>query len=154
MSTILHPVDFVLKDPHLKYKDSLATKTAPMLELDVVPKPWAKSYRLNQSAIRRSLHLTNPIIQQILNLWYKNYFNVRLIDSSILLTHGEVLELATFQDMVRRDIEQARTFLLRKYVYTEGEQLLFFYLLIKGLFKVNWSLCLISSIYFKLEKLA
>ena len=107
-------VDFVLKDPHLQDKDSHLKKSPPLLELDVVPKPWAKNFRLNKSVISRSLHLTNPIIRQVLNLWYKNYSMTRLIKSSVLLTNTEVMELSSYQTFIMSDINAAKSLLLKK----------------------------------------
>jgi len=85
-----------------------------MLELDVVPKPWAKSFRQSKGAMSRSLHLTNPIICQVLQSWYRNYSSLRLIRSSALLSFTEVLELSLFQGIIVRNVEEAKTVLLKK----------------------------------------
>lgn len=109
-----HAVDFVLKDPRQQDRESLQKKTPSMLELDIVPKPWAKTYRLNKHTISRSLHLTNPIIRQVLSSWHKNYSKTRLIKRCTLLNKGEVMEMSTYQTMVIKDIEAAKSLLLKK----------------------------------------
>ena len=108
------PMDFVLKDPRLKDRDATSKKSAAMMELDVVPKPWAKSYWQSMGAISRSLHLTNPIIRQVLHSWYKNYSSLRLIKSSALLAFNDVMELSLFQGIIVRNVEEAKNVLLKK----------------------------------------
>jgi len=51
---------------------------------------------------------------QVLNLWYKDYSRVRLVNTGALLTHRQVFELPKFQGMVMRDIDTIRSLLLKR----------------------------------------
>lgn len=107
-------VDFVLKDPSLRDKEKLAQKTPARRELDVVPKPWAKTVESSYIAISQRLFVTNPTLRQVLNLWYKSYSQVRLINTKSLLTYNEVLDLAVFQGAIMKDIETVKNLLLKR----------------------------------------
>ena len=41
--------------------------------LEQVPKPWAKSYIVGRTVILQELHVTNPTMAAVLDLWYKEY---------------------------------------------------------------------------------
>ena len=112
-----HSVDFVLKDPSQRDKEKTIPKTPARRELDIVPKPWARTVEISYRAISQELFLTNPTIRQVLNLWYKSYSNLRLVNTKSLLTHGEVIELALYQGAILKEIESVRTLLLRRYSY-------------------------------------
>ena len=109
-------MDFVLKDPSERSKLKTMEKTAARRELDVVPKPWAKSVEASHAAMTRTLHVTNPTIRQVLSLWYKSYSSLRFVNTRSLLTHGEVIELAVYQGAIVKDIESIRNVLMRRCV--------------------------------------
>ena len=109
-------VDFVLKDPRQKDKEKLTTKPDYKRELDVVPKPWNKSFVSAHALMGKSLFITNPTLNQVLNLWYKNFSQLRLINARALSTHSEVFELTIYHGLVVRQIDAAKTQLLRKLV--------------------------------------
>lgn len=107
-------VDFVLKDPRQKDRDKLPPKPDYKLELDIVPKPWNKSFVSAHTSMGKTLFITNPTLNQVLNLWYRNFNQLRLVNAKVLLTHSEVFELTIYQGMVVRNIDASRTQLLRK----------------------------------------
>lgn len=41
--------------------------------LMVVPKPWNKTVVAAFASISQTLFVTNPILTQVLNLWYRDY---------------------------------------------------------------------------------
>lgn len=110
----MNSVDFVLKDPRQKDREKLTTKPDYKIELDVVPKPWNKSFVSSHASMGKSLFITNPTLNQVLNLWYKNFSQLRLVNARALLTHSEVFELTIYQGLVVRHIDAAKTQLLRK----------------------------------------
>ena len=107
-------VDFVLKDPRQKDREKLPQKPEYKQELDVVPKPWNKSFVSAHVSMGKSLFITNPTLNQVLNLWYKSFSQLRLVNAKAMLTHSEVFELTIYQGLVVRNIDAARTQLLRK----------------------------------------
>ena len=110
----LFAVDFVLKDPRQKDREKPPPKPDYKRELDVVPKPWNKSFVSALASMGKSLFVTNPTLNQVLNLWYKNFSQLRLVNAKALLTHSEVLELTIYQGLVVRNIDAAKAQLLRK----------------------------------------
>lgn len=84
------------------------------MELAIVPKPWAKSVEASYLNISQSLHVTNPTLRQVLNLWYKSYSNLRLINTKSLLTHSEVIDLAVYQGAITKDIESIKHLLMKR----------------------------------------
>ena len=67
------PVDFVLKDP--REKDDKKDEVLPdhREELLVVPKPWNRSYREALWKMQQHLHVTNPCMCQLLDLWHISF---------------------------------------------------------------------------------
>lgn len=104
----------MLKDPSQRDKEKTIPQTPARKELDIVPKPWAKTVQTSFVAISQLLFVTNPTLRQILNLWYKSYSHVRLVNTKSLLTHGEVIDLAVYQGAIMKDIETVKTLLLKR----------------------------------------
>ena len=107
-------VDFVLKDPREKSQPKPLPKAPHRLELDVVPKPWAKDVQRATAAMSQTLFVTNPTLNAILSLWYRSYSGVRLVSPRALVTQHEAFQLAAFQGLVMRDMESVRGMLLKK----------------------------------------
>ncbi len=65
-------VDFVLKDP--RGRDETPPALPPHREeLEVVPKPWHRSYLHALDVARDVLHVTNPCMLQVLELWHTSF---------------------------------------------------------------------------------
>ncbi|XP_067372006.1 dynein axonemal heavy chain 7 isoform X2 [Channa argus] len=86
------------------------------LELEVLPKPWHKSFVLAQKSIREKLHSINPTMLQVLYLWHVSYKNLRLIDVDEFHSRKESIELSVFQKIVTRHVEDARGRLLTNWI--------------------------------------
>lgn len=93
--------------------EKAAANTPARRELDVVPKPWAKSVEASYITMTQSLYVTNPTLRQVLNLWYKSYTNIRFVNTKSLLTHSEVIELAVFQGAIVGDVETVKNTLIK-----------------------------------------
>ncbi len=67
-------VDFVLRDPREKEEEKKPAVVLPhRAELDVVPKPWHKSYLTALEVAKDMLHVTNPCMLQVLELWHTSF---------------------------------------------------------------------------------
>ena len=66
-------VDFVLRDPREKDDDKKEVLPPHREELAVVPKPWNKTYLANQAVAKEHLHVTNPCMSQVLQLWHNSF---------------------------------------------------------------------------------
>jgi dynein heavy chain len=109
-------VDFVLKDPRKKGEKEEVGVEPHRMELLRVPKPWFKSVVAAYHDIASKLLLTNPTLGAVLNLWYKDYRNLRIVDTSRLLTHSEPFELVLYQRTVMEQIESTRDVLISKWL--------------------------------------
>ena len=66
-----------------------------------------------RDTIYKTLFVTNPAMNQVLNLWFSKYSSLRLINSRALL-NSDIFDLTTYQALVVRDIESAKNMLLKK----------------------------------------
>ncbi len=108
-------VDFVLKDPRQKEQEQTAPRsTLPhRQELNIVPRPWGRSFVSSREALHQSLFVTNPTLNQVLNLWFTKYSSMRLVNSKALLS-DDAFDLSSFQSLISRNIESAKNVLLKK----------------------------------------
>lgn len=66
-------VDFVLRDPREKDDDKKESLPPHREELAVVPKPWNRSYLSSRDIAMEHLHVTNPCMLQVLQLWHNSF---------------------------------------------------------------------------------
>ncbi len=110
----VYTVDFVLKDPRQKEQTAPQFVLPHRTELSVVPKPWNRTFVSARDTMYKNLFVTNPALNQVLNLWFSKYSSMRLINSKALL-NSDVFELTTYQALIVRDIESAKNILLKKW---------------------------------------
>ncbi|XP_069790703.1 dynein axonemal heavy chain 7 isoform X2 [Narcine bancroftii] len=107
-------VDFVLRDPREKEeeKEELPTHRA---ELEIVPKPWNKSFLSARKWIKANLNSVNPTMLAVLDLWQCSFKDLRLIDVDEFRNRKDSMDLTTFQVLFMRQIESAKEQLLKKW---------------------------------------
>jgi len=66
-------VDFVLRDPREKDEEKKVELPSHREELAVVPKPWNHQFLNSYQSARENLHVTNPCMNQILDLWFSSF---------------------------------------------------------------------------------
>ncbi|XP_013422101.1 dynein heavy chain 7, axonemal isoform X2 [Lingula anatina] len=108
-------VDFVLKDPREKESDEKEHLPGHREELQVVPKPWYKSYTWARDIAVDHLHVTNPCMMQVLDLWHATFGQLRLIDIEEFHNRTESMDLKTFQQLCIRHVDSAKEKLLKKW---------------------------------------
>uniref|UniRef100_A0A8C5VKA7 Dynein axonemal heavy chain 7 n=1 Tax=Microcebus murinus TaxID=30608 RepID=A0A8C5VKA7_MICMU len=107
-------VDFVLKDPREKEDDKMTDELLPhRAELEILPKPWRKSFLAASSYMRDHLNAINPTMLAVLDLWHSSFKKLRLIDIEEFHNRQEPLELSNFQTIVMRHMEAAKETLLK-----------------------------------------
>ncbi|XP_075466156.1 dynein axonemal heavy chain 7 [Ascaphus truei] len=121
-------VDFVLKGPREK-DDKKKTDLPPhRLELEIVPKPWKKSFLLNYRIIKENLNSINPTMAAVLDLWHSSFGQLRLVDIDEFHSRQESMELSIFQNLVMRHIDSTKDKLLKKWfpevqnIYYQGNK--------------------------------
>ncbi|NXJ14869.1 DYH7 protein, partial [Odontophorus gujanensis] len=110
-------VDFVLRDTREKDEDKEKDSLLPhRAEIEVVPKPWKKSFKSAYSYIEENLHAVNPSMLAVLNLWETSFKDLRLLDTEIFHSKQEAEELVSFQIKVVQEIGKSKAVLSRKWL--------------------------------------
>ncbi|CAL8240697.1 unnamed protein product [Merluccius merluccius] len=108
-------VDFVLRHP--RERDEAEVKERPShRELEVVPKPWNKSFVQAKKKMRDKLHAINPAMLQVLELWHTSFRSLRLVDVEDFHRREESMALSVFQQMVTSHVESAKAALQEKWL--------------------------------------
>ncbi|KAM7316207.1 hypothetical protein ACRRTK_024887 [Alexandromys fortis] len=122
-------VDFVLKDPREKDDDTKTTEVPPhRAEMEVLPKPWRRSFLLACGYIRDHLNAMNPTMLAVLDLWHSTFKKLRLVDIEEFHNRQDALELSAFQNIVIRHMESAKETLLKTWfpevqnIYYQGNK--------------------------------
>ena len=76
MIVSLPTVDFVLRDPREKDEEKKEALPPHREELAVVPKPWERTYYQARNIAIDTLHVTNPCMLQVLQLWHTSFKSV------------------------------------------------------------------------------
>ncbi|XP_054237169.1 dynein axonemal heavy chain 7 [Indicator indicator] len=109
-------VDHVFRDTREKDEDKEDDFIPPhRAEMQLVPKPWNKSFLSARCYIKRNLHAINPSMLAVLNLWETSFKNLRLLATEIFHNKQEAEELCFFQNAVMREIGKSRVILHTKW---------------------------------------
>ncbi|XP_052080869.1 dynein axonemal heavy chain 7-like isoform X1 [Mytilus californianus] len=108
-------VDFVLKDPREKDDDKKERLPPHREEMDVVPKPWHKSFVSGLDLMSQKLHITTPCMLQVLDFWHVSFGKLRFINTEEFNDKVESMDLTTFQKMCMAHVDAAKEKLLKKW---------------------------------------
>ncbi|XP_068620866.1 dynein axonemal heavy chain 7 [Battus philenor] len=110
-------VDFVLKDPSTE--ESLQEEETPLMqELAKKDDAWRNRYVVAKNYVTKNLHTVNPCIAQVLQIWWKQFNDLRLISmKDIMMTH-EAYELQDFSFVCKRHIDAAGNVLTLQWIPT------------------------------------
>ncbi|XP_041433138.1 dynein heavy chain 7, axonemal isoform X2 [Xenopus laevis] len=107
-------VDFVLKDPRKK-EEHKKSDIPHRAEIEIVPKPWKKSFLANYNTMKENLNAINPTMAAVLGLWHSSFGQLRLVDIDEFHSRQESMELSIFQNLITRHIDSAKDKLLKKW---------------------------------------
>ncbi|XP_076039498.1 dynein axonemal heavy chain 7-like [Oratosquilla oratoria] len=94
-------VDFVL--------ESGKPRTRPTKRVvDTKTRVKSDSFGVSRLTIRRNLHLLNPCMMHTLDLWYRDYSGLRLVQVQAAMENRESIELKDFMSEVETQLEEAR----------------------------------------------
>ncbi|KAI5631027.1 dynein heavy chain and region d6 of dynein motor domain-containing protein [Phthorimaea operculella] len=103
-------VDFVLKDP----EDRVEVEPE---KLDLgYDEAWANKYITSKAWLLKNLHIVNPCIAQTLQIWWKQFNELRLISMKDIMTTKEAYELQDFVFICRRHIDAAGNVLALQWI--------------------------------------
>ncbi|XP_037866676.1 dynein axonemal heavy chain 7 isoform X1 [Bombyx mori] len=110
-------VDFVLKDPNTE--ESLEEEDTPLKqELAMKDDAWRNRYAVAKKYLTKNLHSVNPCIAQVLQIWWKQFNDLRLISMKDIMTTNEAYELQDFCFVCKRHIEAAGNVLTHQWIPT------------------------------------
>ncbi|KAM8901115.1 dynein axonemal heavy chain 7 [Lycaon pictus] len=122
-------VDFVLKDPREKEEDKKPDELPPhRAEMEILPKPWRKSFLAASNYIKDHLNTLNPTMLAVLDLWHSTYKKLRLVDIEEFHNRQDALELSAFHTIVMKHMESAKETLLKMWfpevqnIYYQGNK--------------------------------
>ncbi|XP_078307189.1 dynein axonemal heavy chain 7 isoform X1 [Panthera onca] len=122
-------VDFVLKDPREKEDDKKPDELPPhRAEMEILPKPWRKSFLAASNYIKDHLNAINPTMLAVLDLWHNTFKKLRLVDTEEFHNRQDALELSVFQTIVMKHMESAKETLLKMWfpevqnIYYQGNK--------------------------------
>ncbi|GLD71075.1 dynein heavy chain 7, axonemal-like protein [Lates japonicus] len=107
---------YTFRDSRESDKDKVKDLPPHRLEVEVLPKPWNKSFVHARKRMRDNLHSINPTMLQVLYLWHVSYKDVRLIDVQEFHSREESMELSAFQQIVTRHVDNARGILFKNWI--------------------------------------
>ncbi|XP_041928965.1 dynein heavy chain 7, axonemal isoform X2 [Alosa sapidissima] len=121
-------VDFVLRDPRENADEKVKDLPPHREEIEVVPKPWHKTFLQVKKRMTERLHAINPTMLSVLDLWHVSFKQLRLVDVEEFHNRKESMELHVFQQLVSKHIESAKDILLKKWfpeiqhIYYQGNK--------------------------------
>lgn len=66
-------IDFVLRDPAFVQRLETEFDTGERRELAVISQNWGPSVKKAKNLMERNLHVINPCVVHLLDLWYREY---------------------------------------------------------------------------------
>ncbi|TRY59213.1 hypothetical protein DNTS_014611 [Danionella cerebrum] len=109
-------MDFVLQDP--RQDQELTERDLPLhrQEMQIIPKPWNKSFLQAKKRMRSQLYTVNPTMLAVQDLWHMSFQKLRLIDVEVIHSEHQSMELSAFQQLVSKHIECATGILLKQWI--------------------------------------
>ncbi|KAM4561096.1 dynein axonemal heavy chain 7 [Fundulus diaphanus] len=86
------------------------------LEMEMVPKPWNRSFVQARKRMNQNLHCVRRSLLQLMLLWHEFYKDVRLIDVAEFCSREKFVELSEFQQMVTEHADLTKSFLLEHWL--------------------------------------
>ncbi|XP_049866243.1 dynein axonemal heavy chain 7-like [Pectinophora gossypiella] len=110
-------VDFILNDPN---KVCAISKLNLILDQSLLSKDeaWRDRYVAAKTYLFKNLHTVNPCIAQVLQIWWKQFNDLRLISMRDIMTTREPYELQDFSFICKRHIEAAGNVLALQWIPT------------------------------------
>lgn len=107
-------VDFVLKDPCYQSSD-LDAMTSSTIELLAFKGSFVQEFAAAKLKLERILYVVNPCFVGIIDLWYTQFRDFRIIDVNQLKNHEGAYELPDFQKLIKSQLESSSKILHEKY---------------------------------------
>ncbi|KAG5878487.1 hypothetical protein JTB14_010272 [Gonioctena quinquepunctata] len=108
-------IDFVLQDPNF-VKTPSDNESQYRRELKMIGNSFRPSYNAAKLKMERNLHVVNPCLAALIDLWYrKDFRKLRLIKVDELKAHEGAFELQDFKYTASKHIQDCRNILTDSY---------------------------------------
>lgn len=107
-------VDFVLRDPDFQEGVNIDI-TPSRKELSEFSSNCKQNIQQVHIKLERNLHVVNPCLASLLDLWYTQFRKLRLVRTEELIEHHKAYELQEFQMTVKKHIKEAKANIERYY---------------------------------------
>ncbi|XP_056634815.1 dynein axonemal heavy chain 7 [Diorhabda sublineata] len=113
-------VDFVLQDP--AFVKAVGDDLSPVRrELKDIGNNFRPAFNAAKIKIKKNLHCINPCLAAVLDLWEKEFKDLRLLDIEAFKNHQGAFELNEFKFTTNKQIETCKDNLMSKYYYAVTE---------------------------------
>ncbi|XP_043082022.1 dynein axonemal heavy chain 3 [Puntigrus tetrazona] len=110
-------VDYILLDPAERERLSISAVPRPFPSRVIrAPVPWSESYREAHSWQTENLCTVNPMMLHVQDLWMSSFTSLRFVRLEDLLSADLPLLPAEFEELVRRQCQNARDELLNAWL--------------------------------------
>ncbi|XP_047226085.1 dynein axonemal heavy chain 7 isoform X2 [Girardinichthys multiradiatus] len=103
-------------DPSGNEKGNEKDLPSHRLEMEIVPKPWNRSFVQARKRMSLNLHCISRPLLQMMILWHNRYKDVRLIDVAELCSREKFMELSEFQQIVSQHLDLTKRFLFENWL--------------------------------------
>ncbi|KAJ8926978.1 hypothetical protein NQ314_020603 [Rhamnusium bicolor] len=107
-------IDFVLQDP--AFVKSLSEGESPFRkELKEIGNSFRPCFDAAKGKMERNLHVVNPCLSQLLDLWYTKFRKLCLINIEVLMNHEGTYDLQEFKYCANKHIDKCKSVLMDDY---------------------------------------
>ncbi|KAK2495200.1 hypothetical protein MC885_014560, partial [Smutsia gigantea] len=112
-------VDYILMDPVERKRLSIESipRVFPQRVIRA-PVPWHRVYRNAKKWNEKHLHMVNPMMLSLKELWFAEFRDLRFVRTAELLAGKLPLQPNEYQDMIQKHCMEAREILLNKWIPT------------------------------------
>lgn len=108
-------VDFVLKDPNLKEDTSDSKWSFERKECKAMTGTLMVQFKQHKTKLEKMLHITNPCLVAIIDLWYCNFKDLRIVDVKKLKQHKGAYELDEFEYTFDKSVDDCKNTIMNNY---------------------------------------
>ncbi|XP_060516742.1 dynein axonemal heavy chain 7 [Cylas formicarius] len=109
-------IDFVLQDPSSTV--AIADDDSPFkTERKAIGNSFRPAFDAAKFKLGRILHVINPCLATLFDLWYTRFRKLRLIDVEDLKAHKGAFDLQEFKYTVNRNIQKCKDVIMDRYYY-------------------------------------
>ncbi|XP_050309816.1 dynein axonemal heavy chain 7 [Anthonomus grandis grandis] len=109
-------IDFVLQDP--SFLTAIRDDDSPFkLERKEIGNSFRPGFDYAQLKMERNLHVINPCLAVLLDIWYSRFRKLRLIDTAELREHKGAFDLQDFKYYCKKSIEKCKSILIDQYYH-------------------------------------